>query len=778
MKNTLKQKNKRQSLVRLFGFSTLYSFIIFFLITGLSLFTYQYKSIANINSQFNQDQLMALKFTLKQYIDSRVTVLSDIGSLPVIQRSLSSDTIDKNRLKEFLFELKILGNKGSKVLIDSKKEILYSSEHLSLDDVAHMKNLNLIYLDKIDVHVLFINNKQIEFIVPIEVGGVFKGAFIYLEEFPMKDFIGDSDNISVQLESSNKVKISSEDFDVNSSDIITVRLEDYGMSLTLANPRKATTGLIEGAAINLFLSLFLGCCLSAVLIFIYGRKYFIEPFERLDELESQLELALDASGVGTWFWDLKTNLVKWDPYIYKVFGASQKDFHSNYESFSKFILDEDRVLLEKEIQKCLEQNLYLDTEFRIKRGDNGEIRNIAVKGRILLDDRSKPISMTGVNFDITKLKELTHKLEISEYELKKAYQEIDMILDALPAFIFYKDGDNNILRANKFAADSLGLKKEDLTNQPTAKYYPDLAQKYLLDDREVIETGLPKLAYVEEYVPLSGKKSWIRTSKIPLISSKSRVIDSLLVMATDITEEIEAQNLIKQKSEDLEKSNKSLQEFAYFVSHDLQEPIRTVSSFVELLIKHLKQSHEFDEKANLYSNYIIDSSKRMRDMIQDILAYAKVGSGGDFIEVDLNKVMSDIALNLNNSIEERKVVIQSDSLPTITARRFEMIQLFQNFISNSIKFTPQERIPKIEIYFHEDSEFYNFRIKDNGIGIKELDFQKIFTIFQRIENDYKDGTGVGLAICSKIVEAYSGSISVNSKFGEWTEFSFSLKKKI
>ena len=104
MKNTLKQKNKRQSLVRLFGFSTLYSFIIFFLITGLSLFTYQYKSIANINSQFNQDQLMALKFTLKQYIDSRVTVLSDIGSLPVIQRSLSSDTIDKNRLKEFLFE--------------------------------------------------------------------------------------------------------------------------------------------------------------------------------------------------------------------------------------------------------------------------------------------------------------------------------------------------------------------------------------------------------------------------------------------------------------------------------------------------------------------------------------------------------------------------------------------------------------------------------------------------------------------------------------------------
>lgn len=776
MKNTFQQKNKRQSLVRLFGLSTLYSFVIFFLITGLSLFTYQYKSIANINSQFNQDQLMSLKFILKQYIDNRVTVLKDIASLPVIQRSLSSEGIDKNRLMEFLVEFKILGNKGSKVLLDSKKEILYSSEHLSLDDVAHMKNLNLIYLDKIDVHVLFINNKQVEFIVPIEVDGVFKGAFIYLEEFPMQEFIGDSNNISVQLESSNKVKISSEDFDVNSSDIISVTLEEYGMSLTLTNPRKATTGLIEGAAINLFLSLLLGCFLSTALIFIYGRKYFIEPFERLDKLESQLELALDASGVGTWLWDLKTNVIKWDPYSYKVFGVNHLDFHNNYESFSRLILDEDRMPLEREIQKCLEQNLYLDTEFRIKRGDNGEVRNIAVKGRILLDDKFEPISMTGVNFDITKLKVLANKLEISEYELKKAYQEIDMILDALPAFIFYKDGNNNILRANKFAADSLGLKKEDLTNQPTSKYYPDLAEKYLIDDREVINTGVAKLAYVEEYVPLSGKKSWIRTSKIPLISNQSQVIDSLLVMATDITEEIEAQNLIKQKSVDLEKSNKSLQEFAYFVSHDLQEPIRTVSSFVELLIKHLKLNHQFDEKANLYSNYIIDSSKRMRDMIQDILAYSKVGSGGDLIEIDLNKVISDIALNLNNSIEERKVEIQSDSLPTITARRFEMIQLFQNFISNSIKFTPLERIPKIEIRFYEDEEFYNFSIKDNGIGIKEEDHQKIFTIFQRIENEYKEGTGVGLAICNKIVEAYAGHISVNSKFGEWTEFCFSIKK--
>ena len=388
--------------------------------------------------------------------------------------------------------------------------------------------------------------------------------------------------------------------------------------------------------LSLFLSLFFGTLISAFIVFLYGKKYLIEQYEKLEEADSRLELALEASGVGTWFWDLKTNVITWDDYIFNVYGARKEDFNNDFASFEKFILEEDREPLKLKIQECLENNTYLDSEFRIRRVDTGEIRYIGVKGGFLVNDSGEVESMTGVNFDVTKLKEL---------------------------------------------------------------------------------------------------------------------------------------------NKELLKSNKSLEEFVYFVSHDLQEPIRTVSNYVELLMKYLSKNIDLDENSLKYSGYVTESAKRMRNMIRDILTYSKVGSVGEYQDIDLSEIVEDIKMNFNTKIQETSTEISYKNLPIIKARKFEIMQLFQNLISNSIKFTPEDRKPIIEIDCVTNDANHSFTLKDNGIGLKDEDFDRIFEVFQRVHNEFEDGTGLGLSICKKVVGAYGGSINLRSEFGSWTEFSFTLSPK-
>lgn len=353
-----------------------------------------------------------------------------------------------------------------------------------------------------------------------------------------------------------------------------------------------------------------------------------------------------------------------------------------------------------------------------------------------------------------------------------------MILDAMPAYILYKDDKNTILRVNKHVADSLGVRKEDLEGAATETFYPELASKYLQDDLEVINSGIAKLNIEEEYAAIGKERFWIRTDKIPLKNKEAQDVNSILVMATDITKEKRSRDLILQKTTELERSNKALEEFAYFVSHDLQEPIRTVSNYVELLINHVSKDKEPDEKLQKYSEFILYSSKKMRAMIKDILTYAKLGSFGQIEDVNLNEIIEEVKVTHSSKIEETNTQIICDKLPTLKARRFEMLQLFQNLITNSIKFIPRDRNPIIEIECEAVDDYHRFSVKDNGIGLEEKDYEKIFIVFQRVFNQEHDGTGVGLSICKKVVNNYNGEISIDSQVGEWTKFTFTLKSLV
>ena len=236
---------------------------------------------------------------------------------------------------------------------------------------------------------------------------------------------------------------------------------------------------------------------------------------------------------------------------------------------------------------------------------------------------------------------------------------------------------------------------------------------------------------------------------------------------------------LKQLIDELKRSNEELQQFAYVTSHDLQEPLRTITSFTQLLERRYKD--KLDSDADEFIEYIIDAAKRMQKLIKDLLKYSRVTTKGkEFKLTDTEEILQNTIHNLYAAIDENSAEITYDKLPKIIADERQITQLFQNIISNSIKFRQPEIPPKIHISVKEDKENgeYIFSVQDNGIGIDEQYFDRIFTIFQRLHTrDEYEGTGIGLSISKKIIERHGGKIWVKSEPNTGSTFYFSIPLK-
>ncbi len=226
----------------------------------------------------------------------------------------------------------------------------------------------------------------------------------------------------------------------------------------------------------------------------------------------------------------------------------------------------------------------------------------------------------------------------------------------------------------------------------------------------------------------------------------------------------------------LKTANKELEQFAYVASHDLQEPLRTISNFVGLLDK--TYSGKGDDDTKLYFNFILNATAKMQNLIKDLLDYSRVGKSITFSTVDCNIIFKEVIVGMGASIKESNAEIISAALPEVNGNATQLKQLFQNLISNSIKFRKKNSVPKIEITVEETAKEYLFAVKDNGIGIEERHINKLFVLFQRLhaETEYP-GTGIGLAISKKIVTLHGGKIWVESKLGVGSIFYFTLPKE-
>jgi PAS domain S-box-containing protein len=351
--------------------------------------------------------------------------------------------------------------------------------------------------------------------------------------------------------------------------------------------------------------------------------------------------------------------------------------------------------------------------------------------------------------------------------------DANLILDKLKTKIWIKDNQNRIVYINEQGARFLGGKKEDFVDKKVENLFPEMAKKYWSDDLEVIETGQEKLDFIQKYTPLDQKPIWSRTNKIPF---EYKGNDScVLVYSEDITNILSNEILL----EELENVNQKVESFSYVASHDLREPLRTIRGMIDLLKKRIQD--KLDDKSEDYFNYIDQAAIRLDNLVSDMLEYAKIDKDSDRKElIDLNEIVyEDIYISLKSLIDERQAIIKIHELPKIMVNKIDITRVFQNLISNAIKYSGDSKAPIIEAGYEENDKEYIFYVKDEGIGIKEEYKSKIFKPFTKLHSYTEiQGSGIGLTLCHKILQKYKGEIWVESSYGVGSTFFFNIPKKV
>jgi light-regulated signal transduction histidine kinase (bacteriophytochrome) len=238
----------------------------------------------------------------------------------------------------------------------------------------------------------------------------------------------------------------------------------------------------------------------------------------------------------------------------------------------------------------------------------------------------------------------------------------------------------------------------------------------------------------------------------------------------------EANDELERQAQELMRSNAELQQFAYVASHDLQEPLRMISSYTQLIMR--RYGDRLDKEAREFMDYVVDGAGRMKQLIEDILAYSRVGTRGrEFRKAQSGNALKKALINLRGSIEAAGATVTHDALPEVEADEPQLAQLFQNLIGNALKFKGNEA-PRVHVSIAELPNAWEFSIQDNGIGIDAQYFDRIFMVFQRLHSKGEyDGTGIGLAICKKVVDRHGGRIRVESEPGRGSTFFFTLPRR-
>jgi len=414
----------------------------------------------------------------------------------------------------------------------------------------------------------------------------------------------------------------------------------------------------------------------------------------------------------------------------------------------------------------------------------GKIDAVRVEKRYLRKDRSavwvafamtverdaqgNPTHEIAVYNDITAQREAEARLRESEELYRQTFQ-------LAASGIAHVGLDGRFLQVNRSLCDILGYSEAELVGRSVKEVsHPEDKD---LTDRErarVHEGEIDSVRFEKRYLRKDGAPVWVELA-VALARDPHGHPQYEIAMFDDITERKQAEEALKAAHEELKRSNSELEQFAYVASHDLQEPLRMVSSYTQLVMK--RYGDRLDGDAREFMAYVVDGAARMKQLIEDLLAYSRVGTKGkDFKPVAVENALKRAVTNLHAAIQESGAEITHDALPTVDADEVQLAQLFQNLMGNALKFKGSET-PHVHVSAVELPDEFQISIKDNGMGIEPQYFERIFMLFQRLhtKGDYP-GTGIGLAICKKVVERHGGRIWVESEPGKGSSFNFTLPK--
>jgi PAS domain S-box-containing protein len=349
------------------------------------------------------------------------------------------------------------------------------------------------------------------------------------------------------------------------------------------------------------------------------------------------------------------------------------------------------------------------------------------------------------------------------------------LLEAAPDAMVVVNKSGEIVLLNVQAEKQLGYSRDELLGQPVKNIIPEgFAERLVADALRSAEDALAQ--QIGTGIELTARRKDGSEFPIEIMLSPLESAEGILVTAAirDISVRKQAEVHLLQKLDELYRSNEELGQFAYIASHDLQEPLRMVASYTQLLSRRYKG--KLDADADEFISFAVDGASRMQRLIQDLLAFSRVGTKGkELLDTSSEEALEQAVINLRGAIEEKGALVTHDSLPDVLADEMQLTQLFQNLIGNAIKYQGPG-IPRVHVSAApNDGNKWMFSVKDNGLGIDSQYFERIFGMFQRLhKREEFAGTGIGLAICKKIVERHGGNIAVESELGQGSTFSFAL----
>lgn len=370
-------------------------------------------------------------------------------------------------------------------------------------------------------------------------------------------------------------------------------------------------------------------------------------------------------------------------------------------------------------------------------------------------------------------------------QVREEERKLNALFEASTEGILISDTSGSIVMMNQMAEQLFGYKRTELIGENIDQLVPDrLRERHHKLRERYYERPITRPMGQGIELVIKNKEG----NEIPVeISLNYFYQDEEMYVIShimDITERRRAQSELKQayadlkrSADELKRSNAELEQFAYVASHDLQEPLRMVTSYTELLEK--RYGDRLDEDAHDFIHYAVDGAHRMQHLINDLLQYSRLGTKAKpFEETDAKLLAEAAAKNLEQLIREQQADVRINGLPRLKGDPTQLTQLFQNLIQNAIKFRGEEP-PRVDIAAKEHPEHWEFTVRDNGIGIDPKYRDRIFMIFQRLHNrEVYPGSGIGLALCKKIVERHAGEIWMDSKPGAGTDFHFTISKHL